>query len=409
MAPTVQLVEVAPAAGDAYMRLGGVETCGSVWSCPLCAARILAERAHDISTAVAEYGAQRCWLVTLTIRHQPGLDPYIMRRVLRDAYGRLKAGRAGKRMRNELGWAGDCAALEVTHGPSGWHPHLHAVWFAGESEPESWALSDAWQRAVESTVRAHLEVARHPDTVSFDRLRAIVGVRHVAQPERYAALLERADLTPSTDYGVTVVPCSDGTYIHKMGLEVAGGGVAKTAAPGHRTAWQIAADAPSDKASRGLWRQYSAAMFGARQVVWSRAIRAELGLRPTRSDELAAALPPEQTEERLLVEIDGDEWTKLARSPGWLPWLARQYADGALRPGAALEDLRAAWRTRVRAGPEPPVVDVDGAARRGAGSWRASQARREHRRTRRFVDAGQRAEAREELYHHLALDIGIAS
>lgn len=388
------------------MRLAGVETCGSVWTCPVCAARILAERAQEISTAVAEYGAHRSWMVTVTLRHGPHHDLYVLRRVLRDAYARLKSGRWGQRLRAELGWRGDVSALEVTHGENGWHPHLHAVWFAGSDAPDAEQLADAWRRAVETTVAEHLRVAQAPASVTEQRLRAVVGARYTDDPHVYAEQVrDLVGVMPSADRGAVVTQCSDGAYLAKMGLEVSGG-LQQTAAAGHRTAWQIAQHvAAGDVPSRRLWSDYSQALFGARQLVWSRAIRRELGLAPSRSDELVADVPAEPYAERMLIEFDGQEWRELSRSPRWLPWLAEQYQSGALDPGVELADVRAAWHDRVPLRVRPPDTDIDGHRAAGASVWRAATVAGDRRY--RTYTAEDRRLAREELAHHLAIDLRV--
>ena len=53
---------------------GGLKTCGSVWCCPVCAAKVATRRADDLATvmrAVDELGGS-AFLLTLTMRHDRG-------------------------------------------------------------------------------------------------------------------------------------------------------------------------------------------------------------------------------------------------------------------------------------------------------------------------------------------------
>jgi hypothetical protein len=53
---------------------GGLKTCGSVWCCPVCAAKIATRRADELATvmrAVDELGGS-AFLLTLTMRHDRG-------------------------------------------------------------------------------------------------------------------------------------------------------------------------------------------------------------------------------------------------------------------------------------------------------------------------------------------------
>ena len=113
------------------VRLSGLQTCGSVWHCPVCAARISEFRAGEIRYMcdMWQQAGKGVIFVTNTVRH--GFDDDL--RLLLDVlfgtvWNRYINHRAMKRLRQELGYLGRVRAVEVTHGKNGWHPHIHEIW-----------------------------------------------------------------------------------------------------------------------------------------------------------------------------------------------------------------------------------------------------------------------------------------
>jgi len=115
---------------------GGLQTCGSVWACPVCAAKIAERRRVEIQTAMAAHVAVggNFALLTLTIPHQV-VDalPDLLQK-LASAKARFFGHRAVRRVLVEMGFVGQISALEVTHGRksgrnNGWHPHPHILLF----------------------------------------------------------------------------------------------------------------------------------------------------------------------------------------------------------------------------------------------------------------------------------------
>jgi hypothetical protein len=106
-------------------------------------------------------------------------------------------------------------------------------------------------------------------------------------------------------------------YLTKLGLELAGIGT-KTGKTGHFTSWDIAREAAAgDARFAELWKEHARCMLGARQLTWSRGLRAYAGLLPERTDEEIATDPLAPCEvERLLGVIPGPLWDASAQSMG---------------------------------------------------------------------------------------------
>jgi hypothetical protein len=192
-----------------------------------------------------------------------------------ECWRRFIAGRWWLALRNALGIAGWVRGVESTHGPAGWHPHIHVLALSS-------ANADEWAHHRPMIARRWADI-----------------VRRVLGP----------DYEPDMAHGVDVRPTDAHSYIAKMAFEVTGAG--KGAAPGHRTPWDIAravADhgAPADVA---LWREWQIATHGHRALTWSAGARDILGREP-RTDTECAEERAEPTDVTIAV-FSALEWRAL--------------------------------------------------------------------------------------------------
>jgi hypothetical protein len=108
----------------------GLMTCGNIWVCPVCSAKIRAERAAEISEGlrylITELGGGGLFC-SLTMSH--AADDELTRTVglVSDGFRAVQSSRAYVGEREKYGILGHIRAFEVTHGVNGWHPHLHTV------------------------------------------------------------------------------------------------------------------------------------------------------------------------------------------------------------------------------------------------------------------------------------------
>lgn len=384
----------------------------------------MSERAKEITTAVAAHGHKRVGLVTFTLRHARGNSLYVLRRLLTDAYAELKAGRGGMALRLRSRYVGDIRGSEVTHGASGWHPHLHALWFVGgklDAQKLERELVPAWAAAVERVwVRFEQAISRGIEgTLSEAQARKIFGSRYTKDTDVHSAaaafarafetLGTRSELiAPSDAHGVDVRPCTGtGAYIAKMGLEVSRIVGKRGKSQASRTSWEVAQDAADgDLQSKALWAEHARDMFGARQLTWSRGLRAALGMTIERSDEEIAADPPEQ-DERQIGTIEAGVWDARARELGqaWLSRLHDAHATGQLLAIEGVVKATTAWDAKEKPPipPRPQWWELWRADERGKG--RAPK-KPQPRGTSRWMSRAEREEWREEVRHSLA-DHGI--
>jgi len=116
----------------------GLQTCGSVWRCPVCSAKIAERRRLEIITAMDAHqlAGGVVNLLTLTCPHQvkDNLSDLLAKQA--KALNRFWSDRTTKAILAEMGTIGQIRALEVTHGRlspqnNGWHPHYHVMLFQG--------------------------------------------------------------------------------------------------------------------------------------------------------------------------------------------------------------------------------------------------------------------------------------
>lgn len=252
--------------GETGADYGRLMTCGSVWACPVCSARILFERTRDVATAIDVWEGRRGRLamVTLTVRHKRSDSLKDVWALVGKAWGRVTSGKRWATVKADLGLAGWLRTTEVTHGENGWHVHLHVLLFLEDEVSEatfakaSGSLVERWTSAVSSLGGSALnDVQDARLLVNAGTEVAAYLAKQVFQPDDLALELTRGDL--------------------KVGAG--------------RSPFQILADAQSsgDAADWELWREYEQASFRKRQQTWSQGFRKGLDLGEVRSDEEIAA------------------------------------------------------------------------------------------------------------------------
>lgn len=230
----------------------GVVLCGSVWACPACSYVICRRRADELRTVLRRHsaiGGGDCML-TLTTPHDVGDALKPMRQQTARAWRFVCSGAPWKRFKARLGIIGFVRGAECTHGPNGWHPHLHVVVLTRRplTLEQQRALEEfAWRRWSRAITKPHKETGT-----------------------RYRIPLE--------GIGAKVTQLGREDYIAKLGLgdEIASA-VTKGARPGHRTGFQILHDIYRARGANlrdvELWYEYVTELQGAKQLTWSAAIR----------------------------------------------------------------------------------------------------------------------------------------
>lgn len=315
----------------------GLQTCSSVWSCPVCAAKIAERRRGELSSAVAMHRAQggECLLLTLTTPHQRADD---LRQLLANqakAIGRFWVDKTVRTILASIGLVGQVRAAEVTHGRksksnNGWHPHYHVILFAG-SEGRCIGFDKAKMRDVR--VRLYL---------------------------RWAHLCEKSGLgVPSFEHGLDLAGGERAAgYVTKWGIEdELVRGHTKKARHGETPfdlLRALLAD-PGDRQAAALFSEFSAAFKGRRQLHWSPGLKARFAVEES-TDEQIADRVDEGAE--LLGRLDAFQWRDVLAVEGRFEVLRLAVAGGWPAVVSFLAEIQGArLKTRTRDG---------GAAARGA-------------------------------------------
>lgn len=269
---TASSIEVQRSTKGAHFK--GLQTCGSVWDCAVCAAKITERRAWELNSAANRWlmDGGTLLLATYTIQHNRRDALQKTLETLRTAYRAMKARRDYKSASAAADVQHDVTALEVTYGRNGWHPHLHALVFCHAPATEDQNLfgqgvGGAWQAAVKLAGGDMLP------TVGFD----LRGGDYAAD---YAA-----------KWGV---------------VREISNAANKKARQGGKTPMQLLAAfaLTGDMEAARLWIEYSEAFHGRRQLRWSPGAKDALGIEDVSDDAIAAALEPADT----WAEIDLLTW-----------------------------------------------------------------------------------------------------
>ena len=283
--PLGDRVEIRIKDGSAYYC--GLETCGNVWLCPFCSAKIHHRRAAELREALQAWEAKgsAASLVTITVPHD--LDDPLSKLVdaERAAWKHVTAGAAWQRLKRRLGIAGHIIALEFTRGDeNGWHPHYHVLLVHDQD------LGAAAIAAVHAHIHSRLTVrCRDGGLRAPDQLHAVRIDPNVSATAAGAYLAKGGDWTPAEE-----MTRSD----------------LKTSRTGSRTPFQILADyyQTGDTRDRDLWHEYARATRGLAAVRWSGGLRARM---------LGAGAEPEQSDEQLAAEDVDGELALVVPLPTW--------------------------------------------------------------------------------------------
>ncbi|WP_420430537.1 protein rep [Kordiimonas sp.] len=236
----------------------GVETCGSVWHCPVCAARIAEQRREEVAQAIggAQNAGGAAYMLTLTMRHNRRDKLGYLKSAIADGWRKAQNRRAYRTFKARFGITGTIRAIEVTHGnANGWHPHLHILFitkraFDNDQIAEAQAiLFELWSNVLTSLT------------------------------ERYVAL-DALDFRPA----------STSDYVTKWGADRELVKGQQKEGKGSLSPWQLLeAFSRGNKRAGKLFEEYARTFKGARQLTWSKGLKARFGIGEVSDEEAATA------------------------------------------------------------------------------------------------------------------------
>ncbi len=264
----------------------GLMVCGSVWVCPLCAAKISERRRIELEQAISSWVASggAVYLATYTIAHKHYDDlPELLQSFL-TARKKARQGRAAQEIRKQFGIVGTVSVREVTWSKqNGWHPHCHELVFCTSEiaiEEYDKVVCERWRKSVE---REGLSINEHG--FRLDRTYGAVG--------DYVAKFGREPMR---------APWSTATELTKGHLKQGRG-------EEHLTPFaMLGLIAQGRDELKPVFRQYAQCFKGKHQLVWSSGLRALLMKDVEEISDEELAQEPEQEEEVLLGQLSRDQW-----------------------------------------------------------------------------------------------------
>ena len=262
-------------------RFSGLQTCGSVWSCPVCSSKISERRRLEISTAVEKWTKQggEVLLVTLTFPHSrdDNLKDLLLKQS--EASKKFKGRKAySKHLRSLYGIKGTIRSLETTYShANGWHPHLHELWF----------------------VKGR---------------RSMVQLRNYVYDAWSRACVDSGLECPSSANGVDIRSGDfAANYVSKWGLdyEIAKAHIKKGKGKKSKTPFQFLDEYDNgDMQAGALFREYAEAFKGKRQLFWSHGLKEFFDIEAKTDKEV---LEEQLRKAKLVMHIKRSDWLNVVK------------------------------------------------------------------------------------------------
>ena len=327
-------------------RLSKIKTCGSVWACPVCSAKVAEVRRRELVHAMVKHTevGGHAYLLTFTFPHYVGQTLAELMVPFADARQRFQNCKSWKAVMKRAAKEGVVNSLEVTYGAgNGWHPHLHMLVFCAPGAFAEGLPDDAGRLG----------------SAAIDHLRA-----------EWVRLLEKCGL----------VDVQNRQWASQYGLDVRGGKAAAEyiAKWGHDHSWGMSSELTSAHAKigkRDTWggrdhytpfqllamakagdghaicafREFVGEFDGRRMLTWSKGLKAHFGIADMDDDQAAEQEALALPDEHCIGELQPEQLQTLTRYGALGDFLAFAAEFGYQeQPQQLLDDWIAAV---ARAGP----------------------------------------------------------
>lgn len=267
---------------DSY-HYGNLMVCGSVWTCPVCAAKITERRRQELAALVDEAigRGNSVAMLTLTVPHHYGDDLSVVLDRLSRAKRLMQNRKVWKRLVSWYGILGDVRTLEVTYGKNGWHPHFHCLLFF---DKQKLSVRD-----------------------KFNLRRDILSA--------WQSACLSCDLPKPNGHGCTLQVCNRSVYeyVQKWGVdrEMTKGHVGKSAVGGRTPFQLLQAYLDGDKIAGSIFREFAEKFKGRRQLVYSKGLRSLFNIVDLSDEELATS---DEEDATIFMMIPLDVWRSVLRA-----------------------------------------------------------------------------------------------
>ncbi|MDQ1628090.1 MAG: hypothetical protein QOI54_1834 [Actinomycetota bacterium] len=333
----------------------GVAYCSSMWSCPVCSAVIRQRRAGELEAAVTPFllAGGSGLLLTLTIPHSFEDSLQTTFGIVRDGWAKLRRNSAAQSAWERAGVVGSIKAVEITRGRNGWHPHLHVLILT--QAPVVGAQLEDFTAAVQAAwIAGATPPGRSAPSAEFGVNIQTLHVRGRLDQGRLVRYLAKVQDAAGQARGV--------------GLEMTRGDLKrgrKTSSTPFELLEQLRAARLAGRGRRyrhlaGLWREYEQVTRGRHGILWSRGLKARLGLRDVTDEQLVDQSQNEGAE--AILHMDPFAWTAVCRASARSQLLDLAEAGdqlGMVRLVRALLEAERAEHEAVWAELQPDAAGLD--------------------------------------------------
>lgn len=244
----------------------GLSICGSVWACPVCAAKIQERRRVEIAQAMewAYSNGRTCLMLTLTMPHYRHQTCKELIDKQSKALACFRTSGEWSRKMKSFGFEGLIRSLEITHGGNGWHPHTHEIWILD---------SDFDRSEFTSLVKKRWEIAcKKYGLIPHGKLKAFrdrsVDIHFDASSSDYLAKQDDAgNLSWGADREIAKSMSKKSKGAHPFQL--------------------LDAFSRGDAFRGGLFLEYANAFKGKRQIFWSKGLKDKVGINEKTDQQVA--------------------------------------------------------------------------------------------------------------------------
>lgn len=265
----------------------GLQTCGNVWTCPVCAAKVQERRRLEIAEAMENFyqaGDRQAVMVTFTFPHKKFMKLKDLLTKQADGFTILRKGKQWDKFKAKNCFEGLIRSLEVTHGKNGWHPHTHELWFINREIDElafTEFVQEKWKRAC---IKSGLLDENNSKELKAFELHG-VDIKFNCKASDYLAKVDHKDNLKSY-WGADREIAKASSKNNKEG---------KGMHP-----FQLAIDNKYD-----LFIEYVNAIKGKAQLFWSRGLKSKVGIDEKTDEDLA---DQKDDEAEIITMISKPDW-----------------------------------------------------------------------------------------------------
>jgi len=284
------VVNISTKPEDGGASLSGVQTCGSVWTCPVCASRIAAQRGKEIGHAI-DYMVDDGYIplmLTNTAWHSKEMPLAWLKNKFKQAHRYFVQSRRWRELKELFGIKHSIKAVEVLYGfENGWHPHQHAIVFAhadaiknaSHEQLESWVsdCQDLWMKSLKRY--------------------GLTGIKEIALDVKMSGDVKKDYLAK-----LGLQPDQTANLDHELsgGMNKEGKG---------RTVWSMLYSARTgNERFEELYIEYAKAMSGDNWITWSHGLKDLCGIAEIADEEAANIFADIEAPTEPLMTVSDEEF-----------------------------------------------------------------------------------------------------